>query len=72
MAMSLRDNPLVSYLRESREELRKVAWPSRQRVIRDTAVVIGVSLVMAAFFGGLDFGLSQGFEKLLEYAATRG
>jgi len=71
MAMSFGNNPLVNYVRESREELRKVAWPSREKVVRDTIIVVSVSVVMAAFFGSLDFGLSTGFQKLLEYAATR-
>lgn len=60
----------VTYLRESKEELRKVVWPSRQTVIRDTIIVVSISLVMAVFFGGLDFGLNQAFEALLDRSAT--
>lgn len=62
----------VSYLRESKEELRKVVWPTRQVVLRDTIIVVAISVAMAVFFGALDFGLNIGFEKLLEYAANRG
>jgi preprotein translocase subunit SecE len=62
----------VDYLRESKEELRKVVWPSRQVVLRDTVIVVAISLTMAVFFGALDFGLNIGFEKLLEYSASRG
>ncbi len=69
---SLSNNPLSNYLRESREELRKVAWPSRKTVVRDTLIVVGISVIMAAFFGLLDFGLSNGFQKLLEYRALKG
>jgi preprotein translocase subunit SecE len=58
-------NPVVTYVKESKEELKKVAWPSRQVVIRDTALVIGFSLVFAVFFGALDFGLSFGLEQFL-------
>jgi preprotein translocase subunit SecE len=72
MAFSLGNNPLSNYVRESRDELRKVAWPSRQTVIRDTLIVVGISVVMAAFFGALDFGLSTGVQKLLEYRALKG
>jgi preprotein translocase subunit SecE len=63
--MSLGNNPLVNYVRESREELGKVAWPSRSVVIRDTVIVVAVSLSMAVFFGAVDYGLSKGLEKLL-------
>lgn len=59
-------NPVVTYVKESKEELKKVAWPSRKQVIRDTAIVIGVSFVMALFFGALDFGLAAGLQKILE------
>lgn len=65
MAMSLGNNPLVNYVTESREELRKVAWPSRSVVMRDTIIVVAVSLSMAVFFGVVDYGLSKGLEKLL-------
>jgi preprotein translocase subunit SecE len=62
---SLANNPVVTYVKESREELKKVAWPTRNVVIRDTFVVVAVSLAMAVFFGVIDFGLSKGLEQLL-------
>ena len=58
-------NKLVAYVKESKEELKKVAWPSRSMVVRDTLIVVGVSFTMAVFFGAIDFGLSTGLEKLL-------
>lgn len=45
----------VSFLRETLDELRKVTWPTRQEIIRLTGVVIGVSLLVGLFIGGLDF-----------------
>jgi len=52
----------VSFLRETRDELKKVVWPTRQEVIRLTLVVITVSLLVGIFLGGLDFT----FTKLLQ------
>jgi preprotein translocase subunit SecE len=46
---------LVEYLKGSIKELKKVIWPSRQKTTRDTLVVIGISLAVAVFLGGLDF-----------------
>lgn len=43
------------FLQESRRELQRVNWPSREETIRYTAVVIGLSLVFAFYLGGLDF-----------------
>ncbi|HJZ06049.1 MAG: preprotein translocase subunit SecE [Candidatus Levybacteria bacterium RIFCSPLOWO2_01_FULL_39_24] len=44
-----------AFLRETRDELKKVVWPTRQEVIRLTLVVIVVSLIVGIFLGGLDF-----------------
>ena len=45
----------VGFLRETYAELRKVTWPTRQEVVRLTATVILVSLIVGVFIGGLDF-----------------
>lgn len=45
----------AGFLRETKDELRKVVWPTRQEVIRLTFVVIIVSLIVGIFLGGLDF-----------------
>ncbi len=49
---------IIKYIRESRDELKKVVWPSRPETIKYTLVVIGISVGLAAFLGAVDFGLS--------------
>ena len=49
---------LVEYIKSSRLELKKVVWPSRKEVIEHTALVIGVSLGLAAFLGLVDYVLT--------------
>ena len=39
----------------TRDELKKVVWPTRQETIRLTLVVIIISLIVGIFLGGLDF-----------------
>ena len=51
-------NKISNYLKEVRLELAKVNWPSRDETIRYTAVVIGVSVALALFLGGLDYVFS--------------
>lgn len=51
-------NKLTAYLKEVRVELGKVNWPTQDQTIRYTAVVIGVSLSVALFLGGLDYVFS--------------
>lgn len=65
MAFSVKGNWLANYVVESNEELKKVAWPTRQEVVRDTLLVIGVSVALGAFFGAADFGLAKGLQVLL-------
>lgn len=57
-------NP-VQFFREVRTELAKVIWPKRAEVVRLTAVVIGVSIVVAIYLGGLDYIFAKGIEILL-------
>ncbi|KAA0205966.1 preprotein translocase subunit SecE [Candidatus Uhrbacteria bacterium] len=62
-------NPIASfmdYIRSSKAELEKVTWPTRQETLRYSLLVVGVSLVTAAFFAALDFGLGQGVDLVLK------
>lgn len=46
---------LTSFLQESRQELLRVNWPTRQDTVRLTLVVIAISLLVAAMLGAFDF-----------------
>lgn len=52
----------LRYFREVRSEMTQVTWPKRDEVIRLTAVVILISLIVGVYVGALDFT----FTKLLE------
>jgi len=54
------------YLKEVREELGKVTWPSRQDVVQGTIRVIVVSLIFAAVLGAADFAAQRGLNQLIE------
>lgn len=43
------------YFRESRIELKKVTWPSREQTVNLTIVVVVVCVVIALFLGGIDW-----------------
>ncbi len=47
--------PPPEYLREVRQELRKVAWPGRQEVVSYTIVVLAVTAVLTAIVFGMDY-----------------
>ena len=48
-------NKLITFLKEVRLEMKKVNWPTREQTIKYTLTVIGVSLAVAIYLGGLDF-----------------
>ena len=58
-------NKVFRFFNEVVDELKKVTWPTRQEAIKMTATVIGVSIVVAVFIGGLDYALTQIISKIL-------
>jgi len=46
---------LKIFLQESQQELKRVNWPTKKETVKYTLFVIGLSLIVAAFLGLLDF-----------------
>ena len=44
----------VSFAKESRTEVRKVVWPTRQEAIQTTGIVLLVTAIMSVLLWGLD------------------
>ncbi|WAT14349.1 preprotein translocase subunit SecE [Xanthomonas fragariae] len=55
------------FISESRFELRKVVWPTRQEAIRTTWVVIVVVIILSLLLGGFDFVI----QKLTQWFLAR-
>lgn len=45
---------LVNYLKETKEELKHVSWPTKKQVVIFTAMVIIISVFVAYFLGIFD------------------
>ena len=45
---------LFHYFRETRSELKKVNWPTRNATVRSTLLVVAFSFVVALYLGALD------------------
>jgi preprotein translocase subunit SecE len=56
---------IAIFLKEVRLETKKVNWPNRKETIKYTLIIVGVSLVVAAFLGGLDFIFTTIINKFL-------
>lgn len=56
---------ITTFLKEVKLEVKKVNWPTRNQAIRYTLIVLGISLVIAVFLGGLDFLFTFLLEKFI-------
>ena len=56
---------LVRWFRETRGELRKVVWPTREEALRLTRVVVLLALAMGLLLGVLDLVLNSLYGLLI-------
>ncbi len=56
---------IVQFLKEVKVEMKKVTWPTRQQTVKYTLIVIGISLGVAIFLGGLDYIFTWLLEKFV-------
>lgn len=56
------------WFRELKSELKKVVWPSKAQVIKNTGIVIGMVIVVGAFIALADFLLQGGYGALMQLA----
>ncbi|KJG08832.1 preprotein translocase subunit SecE [Photobacterium kishitanii] len=53
-ALTAKGKAVVTFARESRMEVRKVVWPTRQEATQTTFIVLAVTVVMALALWGID------------------
>ena len=59
--------PINKVYKDTRSELKKISWPSREETVRLTLVVIALSIFMALFLGVVVDGLfGYLYQNLLE------
>ena len=56
---------IANFIRETKQELNKVTWPSRNELWQATLVVITSTFIMALLIGIMDFILSGLMRVLL-------
>jgi preprotein translocase subunit SecE len=57
--------PRFGFMRDTVAELKKVTWLSWPDVIRLTAIVLVVAILLGAFLGALDYGFTALVDKVL-------
>lgn len=58
-------NQIVTFIREAKIELLKVNWPTKKQTKNYTILVVVISLIVAAFLGGLDYFFSYLLKQFL-------
>lgn len=49
------EHAIIRYFKETRAELRKVTWPTRDETRVLTGIIVAVTITMAIFLGLLDY-----------------
>ncbi len=58
---------IATFLKETKNEMRHVVWPSRRRTIAYTAIIIVLSLILGYVLNGFDVG----FQALLGHLIVK-
>jgi preprotein translocase subunit SecE len=56
---------IIQFLKEVKNEMSKVVWPSRRETVKMTVIVVVFSVVVALFLGAVDYGLTQVLKIIL-------
>ena len=57
---------VIQFVKESRAELKKVVWPTRDDVVFSIKVVIISTILVALILGLLDLGFTELFRILMK------
>jgi preprotein translocase subunit SecE len=52
----------INYLKDTRAELKHVSWPTQHQAFIYTALVIGISIIVAAVIGLFDYLFTTGLD----------
>lgn len=61
-----RESTLTNLVRDTRAEIKKVVWPTREEIVRLTILVIAVSSVIGVILFGVDSAFLWLYTQLLE------
>jgi len=56
---------IIQFLKEARQEVRKVSWPTRTDTFRNAIIVIVASFLVALYLGGIDFIIRRIMERVI-------
>ena len=57
---------ITQWFRDMKSELKKVVWPTRQQIIKNTTVVMVLTVASSVVLWAFDFVASHGVEALIK------
>lgn len=57
---------LIQYIRDTYAELQHVSWPTTRQAVISTALVVGISILVAGFTGAFDYLFSEGVDWFIQ------
>ncbi len=61
---------IINYFKETKAEMRHVAWPTREQTVVYTSLVILLSAILAMYVGFFDFLFTRALETFFESAVS--
>lgn len=58
-------NKIINYIKETKEEMKNVKWPTRNQTVNFTIAVILVSVLIAYYLGFFDYVFKTGLEQII-------
>ncbi len=59
-------NKISQFLKEVRQEVKKVTWPTKAETIRYSVMVLVASLIVAIYLGGVDYIVANLLEEFIQ------
>lgn len=59
----------VDYLKDTRAELRHVAWPTRTQTVVFTVLVVAISIFVSVYLGVFDYIFTGTLERVVNVSA---
>ncbi|RJR12915.1 preprotein translocase subunit SecE [Candidatus Parcubacteria bacterium] len=57
----------IQYLKDTRGELKHVAWPTQTQTVIYTILVVVLSLLVALYLGFFDYVFTTGLSRVVEF-----
>lgn len=56
----------IDYLKDTKDEISHVSWPTQKQAVTYTALVVGISIVLALLLGFFDFIFSYALDWFIQ------